>query len=120
METTILQQHLNNILDNIAELRKLTGGMDYEAFRQNEQIKETAYSLLQEIGQAAFEIEQQKDDRLDLDFDLSILSNFRNARYNMEAEINHQNVWAIITSDLNHMGEQLEQSREYLRRTETT
>ena len=113
MNDAILQQHINRILENVATLMKLVERMSYDTFRKEEQVKETAYSLLQEMGQAAHEINTHNDVRLDIDFDMAVLANFRQARYNQEAEISHQNAWTVITQDLPELAEQLEQAKEY-------
>ncbi|WP_425391522.1 HepT-like ribonuclease domain-containing protein [Ekhidna sp.] len=115
MEKDNIQIQLNRILDNITAVRKLTEQMSYQDFEQNEPAKETVYAQLQEIGQAAYEIENQTNESLTSNFDISVLSSLRNARYNMEAEIDHRNTWALIKGDLVTIGEEMEHSDVYVR-----
>lgn len=113
MQNENIKLHLNRILDNITAVRKLTEQMEYRDFEQNEQVKETVYAQLQEVGQAAYEIESQTNKSISPDFDLAVLSSLRNSRYNMEAEIDHQSIWGIVNSDLIQIGQKLEQSEIY-------
>ncbi|WP_421765423.1 hypothetical protein [Ekhidna sp.] len=110
-----IQLHLNRILDNSTAIRKLTDQMEFRDFEQNKQIKETAYAQLQEVGQAAYEIESQKNEPISTNFDIGVLSSLRNVRYNMEAEMDHYSIWGLIKNDLIRIGEKLEQSEIYTR-----
>ncbi|MEQ8238057.1 MAG: hypothetical protein RIA69_02540 [Cyclobacteriaceae bacterium] len=114
MKSELIQQHLNSILTNIASINKLTEQIDFNQFVREEQIKEEVYSRLQEIGQAAYEIDMATDERLDLDFDISVLTSFKNVRYNMEIEQSHPPVWALIQGSFKDIAEQIEQSSQYL------
>jgi len=93
------QQHLTNIVAGIDEIQAETDEVTYDDFINEEQIKESVYMKLQMIGQAAYQLSLGVN-KEDLNFDPKILANLRNARYNQEAEINHANVWYIITNDL--------------------
>ncbi len=115
MEKEEIQVHLDRILNDIAEITQITQAMSLDEFQREEQVKESLYSLLQEIGQAAHEVEMANPERFDLSFDLDVLASFRNARYNQEAELDHQSTWHIIQNELPERGAQLEQSQEYLR-----
>lgn len=110
MDRNELQQHLNTILDNIAGINSLLNELEYDDFVKNEQVKEIVYQQLQEIGQIAFELEMQNPYLLDVDFDWKILSAFRNARYNQEAEIDHHMAYTVATEDLNRLADDLSSS----------
>ncbi len=101
MNREIQQQHLNNIIRGIEAIERETSRIDYQTFRKAEQIKESVYTNLQMIGEAAHELSGSADDYQDLNFNTDILAGFRNARYNNEAEINHQSVWNIIKGEFN-------------------
>ena len=94
------QLHLNNIIKGIEEIQEETRGLNYQQFTEEEQVKEAVYMNLQMIGQAAYELESGSDDAPGLNFQSDVLSGFRNARYNEEAELDHQMVWNVIENDL--------------------
>ncbi|MTI22830.1 hypothetical protein E1176_17490 [Fulvivirga sp. RKSG066] len=100
MDKEVQQQHLNNIIRGIEEIKADTVGINYETFRKEEQVKESVYANMQMIGEAAYELSHASDNKGDLNFNTDILAGFRNARYNSEAEINHQSVWGVIESEL--------------------
>lgn len=110
----IVRQHLSNILGNIASIQSEIEGMNYETFRANEQTKEAVYSYLQEIGEAAFELENLTSDDIKEEYSLEALATLRHARYNQEAEIDNQNTWMILTNDLMEIGEIIEESQFYV------
>lgn len=103
-------QHLNRIVDNIAQVNAQTDGMAYEDFRKNEPVKETVYEYLQEIGQAARELANNQ--KLPGEINLEPLVAFRNARYNQEAETGHQQVFNML-ADLRQIAETIETSDLY-------
>lgn len=103
-------QHLNRIVDNIAQINAQTDGMTYEDFRKNEIVKETVYEYLQEMGQAARELANNQ--KLPGDLNLEPLTAFRNARYNQEAETGHQQVFNSLP-DLRLISETIEKSDLY-------
>lgn len=107
MDRNILQQHLNRILENIAALNSLLNQLDYEDFVKNEQVKEITYQHLQEIGEIAFELELRNPYQLDVDFDWKTLTTFKNARFNQEAERDHQMVFSLVKGDLNELADEL-------------
>ncbi|ELR70074.1 hypothetical protein C900_04071 [Fulvivirga imtechensis AK7] len=110
------QLHLNNIIKGIEEVQELAQDLNYQQFTEEEQVKEEIYTNLQMIGQAAFELANDADDMPDLNFDTDILSGFRNARYNVEAEVDNQQLWNVITEDLTLIREQaMEASAELAR-----
>ena len=113
MEKEEIRQHLNQIVSNIAAVQSSIKGQSYDDFHTNEMVKESTYSYLQEIGQAAHELNEQTNEVLEDSMALGQLSNLRNARYNQEAELADQNVWALITNDLPELGEEIEQSELY-------
>lgn len=113
MEKEEIRQHLNQILSNIASVQASVKNQTFEDFRSNEQVKESACSYLQEIGQAAHELNNQTNEVMDDSLALGQLSNLRNARYNQEAEMAIQNIWTLITNDLAELGEEIEQSELY-------
>ncbi|MGK7390453.1 MAG: hypothetical protein ACNS60_08880 [Candidatus Cyclobacteriaceae bacterium M2_1C_046] len=94
------QQHLNNISRGITAVQSEVSGMSYQEFEKAEQTKEAVYALLQQIGQAAHELAQGAGEHGDLNYMTDILSEFRNARYNQEAEVGHQQIYNIINNDL--------------------
>lgn len=103
-------QHLNRIVDNIAQVNAQISGMTYEDFRLNEPVKETVFSYLQEIGQASRELlENQK---LPPEINVEPLVKLRNARYNQEIESGHQQVFNMLP-DLRDIAEEIEQSDLY-------
>ncbi|HET8860815.1 MAG TPA: hypothetical protein VFM92_12830 [Marivirga sp.] len=103
-------QHLNSIVGNIAQINAQTDGMTYEDFRRNEPVKETVYEYLQEMGQAARELSENQ--KLPAEINIETLVAFRNARYNQEAEIGHQQVFNLIP-DLREIAETIETSDLY-------
>jgi uncharacterized protein with HEPN domain len=103
-------QHLNRIVDNIAQINAQIDGMTYEDFRKNEPVKETVYEYLQEIGQAARELSNNQ--KLPAEINLEPLVAFRNARYNQEAETGHQQVFNLLP-DLREIAEIIETSDLY-------
>lgn len=94
------QLHLNNIIKGIEEIQEETRGLNYQQFTEEEQVKEAVYMNFQMIGQAAYELESGSDDVPGLNFKSDVLSGFRNARYNEEAELDHQMIWNVIENDL--------------------
>jgi len=110
MELQETIQHLNRIVDNIAQVNAQTEGMSFEDFRKNEPVKETVYEYLQEIGQAATELSNNQ--KLPGDINLEPLTAFRNARYNQEAEVGHQQVFNSL-ADLRLIAETIEKSDLY-------
>ena len=113
MEKQEIRLHLNQIVSNIASIQATVKDLSFEAFHSNEQVKETVYSYLQEIGQAAFELNSQTEEVLSESLALGQLANLRNARYNQEAEVAEHNIWAIVTNDLPEIGEEVEQTELY-------
>lgn len=113
MEKEELQQHLSYILDNISSVRDITDAIGYDEFTREEQIKEEVYSHLQEIGEIAYEIENARNEPLDISFDISVLSTFKNATYNQDAEIDHHGVFTIIQHDFPTMEDDLRNAKEY-------
>jgi uncharacterized protein with HEPN domain len=103
-------QHLNRVVDNIAQVNAQTDGMTYEDFRKNEPVKETVYEYLQEIGQAARELSENQ--KLPEEINLEPLVAFRNARYNQEAETGYQQVFNML-ADLRQIAETIEISDLY-------
>jgi len=103
-------QHLNSIVDNIAQVNAQIEGMSYEDFRKNEPVKETVYEYLQEMGQAARELSNNQ--KLPSEINLEPLVAFRNARYNQEAETGHQQVFNSL-ADLRTIAETIETSDLY-------
>ena len=94
------QLHLNNIIKGIEEIQEETREITYQQFTREEQVKEAVYANFQMIGQAAYQLSSGSDNVQGLNFATDVLSAFRNARYNEEAEINHQAVWGVIENDL--------------------
>ncbi|MBK6266985.1 hypothetical protein JKA74_18215 [Marivirga sp. S37H4] len=103
-------QHLNRIVENIAEINAQVSGMTYEDFNSNEPVREVVFMHLQEMGQAARELSENQ--KLPPDINIEPLVAFRNARYNQEAEFGHQQVFNMLP-DLEIIGEQIEQSDLY-------
>lgn len=89
-----------NIATGIQMIQMDTSGLDYNQFVGEEQVKESVYTNLQMVGEAAYELAKNDDEILGLNFDTDLLAGFRNARYNEEAEIDHHSVWGIIQNDL--------------------
>lgn len=94
------QQHLNNISRGITDIQSDVAEMDYQEFEKAEQTKEAVFFSLQQIGQAAHELARGAGEHEDLNYITDILSGFRNARYNQEAEVGHRQVWNVIQNDL--------------------
>lgn len=112
MEREEIKYHLKRIVGNIASIRSLTAPINYLDFRQNDQVREKIYAYLQEIGQAAHEL-HAADKRMVPDISADTLASFRNARYNQEPEIHHQNVWNLVELDLPVIGDEIQQSTLY-------
>lgn len=112
------QQHLQNILSGIEEIQAAVDGMTYESFRQEEQVKEDVYMKLQMVGEAAYELSNASDTVEGLNFSTDLLSEFRNARYNEEAEVSHQQVWGIIQQDFPEIHDQIVSDAAELSRAE--
>lgn len=102
-----LQQHITNISDLTRDIRTEMEGVTPEDFRKNEELKETVYSMLQEIGEASREIESgfEGDEKLQIPTDT--LANLRNARFNQIAEMGHQVVWDFVQNDLPQLQDEL-------------
>jgi len=92
-------QHLTNIAYEISEIEAEVEEATYDEFISEEQIKESVYSHLQMMGKAAYQLSLDTE-KEEMDFDPKLLSNFRNVRYKQMAEIDHANIWYIITNDL--------------------
>ena len=99
------QVHISTLIRNIEQAVQ---GMDYEGFRMDEGVKEQVYEYLQELGEASKEVSETADDPIEMDL-YQKLADFRNARYNQEAEIDHQFVWSIIVNDLPKMEMDIEE-----------
>ena len=93
MTTEEKQLHLNNIMTGTSAIIDATTGLGYQEFAKQEQVKEEVYANLQMVGQAAHTLANGGDNLPGLNFPTDQLSAFRNARYNQEAEIDHQTVW---------------------------
>lgn len=113
MQKEELQQHLSYILSNISSVKALTDTIGYDEFTREEQIKEEVYSHLQEIGEIAYEIENAINEPLDVGFDISVLSSFKTATYNQDAEIDHHGVFTIIQHDFPTIEDDIRDSKEY-------
>ena len=113
MSNQHIKQQLNQIVNTIGSLRDTVKGNSYEDFRSNEQTKEMVYSYLQELGQAAFELDPQLSDAQRDQFATAQLAAFRNARYNQEMEMNHQPVWHLINEDLVDIADEIEHSEAF-------
>jgi uncharacterized protein with HEPN domain len=98
----IINQHLVRIADLMMDVRAQVKGMDYRTFEQNEQVKDTVYEYLQEIGQAADELIRYNNFPEDL-MVLENLANFNVATYNQATETNHQMVFGVIQSDFDEI-----------------
>jgi uncharacterized protein with HEPN domain len=107
------RQHLTNIASEISQIEAEVEATTYDEFINEEQMKESVYTHLQMIGQAAHQLSLATK-KEELTFDPKVLSNFRNARYNQEAEINHANVWQIITNDLTPLKDTINREAEKL------
>lgn len=115
------QVHLNNVIKILGDTYRQVQGMDYNKFTREEQVQQEVYSNLQNAGQAAHMLAQESDDRL-AGTGLKAIANFRNARFNSVAEMDHSPVWGFLTSeDLEEVLEDLERasaeigkSREHL------
>ena len=94
----IINQHLVRIVNLMTDVQRQVSGMDYLAFEKNEQVKDTVYEYLQEIGQAADELLRYNNFPEDLTV-LENLANFNVATYNQATETNHQMVFGVIQSD---------------------
>jgi uncharacterized protein with HEPN domain len=99
-----INQHLVRIVDLIGGIKAQVAGMSYQDFEGNEQVKETVYENLQEIGQAADELTRFNNFPEDLQV-LSNLVNFKVATYNQVTETNHQMVFGIIENDFDEIME---------------
>lgn len=113
------QMHLNNIIKGIEEVQELARDLNYQQFTSEEQVKDEIYVNLQMIGLAAHELASGSDDTPDLNFDTDILSGFRNARYNAEAEVDNQLIWNIIRDDLTLIRENAMEASAAIGRTPT-
>lgn len=111
MDLNEITQRLNHIVDNIALVNAQVEGMSFEDFRKNEPVKETTYEYLQEIGQAARELSNEQ--KMPPELNVEPLVVLRNARYNQEAEVGHQQVFNLIQHDLKEIADQIEQSDIY-------
>lgn len=111
MENEILTQHLQRIIDEIADLEAVTANVSYEDFVQDETAKEQVYEQMQEIGEIAREILDQEE--LPEDLPLGALKNLRNARFNQEAEINHQAVYYLVKEDFPEIVDEIKASELY-------
>ncbi|WP_143961652.1 hypothetical protein [Litoribacter populi] len=98
----IINQHLVRIVDLLGEVLAQVKGMDYQTFEANEQVKDTVYENLQEIGQAADELTRYNTFPEDLQV-LENLINFRGATYNQATETNHQMVFGMIENDFDEI-----------------
>ncbi|MBS9524675.1 hypothetical protein KIH41_15510 [Litoribacter ruber] len=94
----IINQHLVRIVDLLGEVLAQVKGMDYQTFESNEQVKDTVYENLQEIGQAADELTRHNTFPEDLEV-IANLKNFNGATYNQVTETNHQMVFGVIQND---------------------
>lgn len=99
MDSGEIKQHLNSIVENIGLLQSLTSQFTYEDFIKNDPMREKAYAYLKEIGWAAHEL-RYLGAVLEPNLSIDTLAGFRNARYNQEAEIQHQHVWNLVELDL--------------------
>jgi len=106
MNIEVKQQNLNNIVRGIEEIKEDITNMNYNDFSREDQIKESVYANLQMIGEAAHELSQSSDNAADLNFNTDVLASFRNARFNQEAEVGHQQTWNIINSELDIIHEE--------------
>lgn len=112
MDLEIKQQYLNNIVDNIASIHAKTSTLNYESFRKETMIREEIYAELQEIGKTSQEM-LSMDEEVTVLNELQVLANFENATFQTHMDIQHQQVWNIITQDLKEISKHLERSPEY-------
>lgn len=104
------KHHLHSISSTIGAVHQVVDSLSYEQFEQNEQVKEQIYEYLQEIGQAASQLQNGEPD---IDIDFNVLNAFKNARYNQEVEMDHHSVWSIIKVELPKISDEIEQSNLY-------
>jgi len=104
------QVHLNNVIKLLSGTQRQVQGMDFNQFSREEQVYQEVYGNLQNAGQAAHMLQQEFDDRLRA-IGLEALANFRNARFNSEAEMDHSVVWGFLRSeDVENMLDELEKA----------
>lgn len=103
MNTEEQQFHLNQITSIMSNIEATVEQMDPINFSKEEGVLQQVYQDLQTTGQAAYQLlNSPQKEQLPLS-ELEALSAFRNARYNVMAEMNHQLVFRIIQDDFPEM-----------------
>jgi len=99
MKKSTKQLHANRISSLITSIEQEVAGMTFEQFSKEEQVKETVYHQLQELGQNASHLLEDLDED-QMGDDLDLLTSLKNAQYNQEMEVGHRQVWNLIHNDL--------------------
>lgn len=107
MKNQTFQQNLDQILGCIVTIQTAIAGMNYETFRNNEQIRQFVYSYLEQIGQAAAHLVQNAPEDLKTKYSLEALASLRYTEYQQQAEVTLQNTWMILTNDLLEVTEEM-------------
>ncbi|MCC5921971.1 MAG: hypothetical protein LAT68_11005 [Cyclobacteriaceae bacterium] len=104
----ILRQRLQEIIHSIADINAHIKDVDFHEFNTNEQMKETVFHKLEEIGQTAYAITQEHEEHKELP--IKNLSNFKNAQYNLENEVAIQQIFSILKKDLSAVADEINES----------
>ncbi len=91
--------HVNNIVSCINEIQGYTEGMTYEDFSNEEEVRMSVVSNLQEIGEAASLLSDEFVNQF-TDVDYRVLESLKRAKFNEYVEMDYRPVWGIIENDL--------------------
>lgn len=93
------QVHFNNIVNSINEIDNYTEHLDFNQFRQEEEIQGNVARNLQMIGDAANLLSDEVRDKYGY-VDYNVLISLKNAGFNVEMERDPTVIWQIIKNDL--------------------
>lgn len=91
--------HVNNIINCINEIEGYVEGMTYEDFSNEEEVRISVVSNLQEIGEAATMLSDDFVSQF-TDVDFRVLESLKRAKFDEYVEMDYRPVWGIITEDL--------------------
>jgi uncharacterized protein with HEPN domain len=91
--------HVNNIINCINEIEGYVEGMTYEDFSNEEEVRLSVVSNLQEIGEAATLLSDDFVSQFS-DVDMRVLVSLKRAKYDEHVEMDYRPVWNVINDDL--------------------
>ncbi len=105
--------HVNNIINCINEIEGYVEGMTYEDFSNEEEVRLSVVSNLQEIGEAATLLSDEFVSQFS-DVDMRVLESLKRAKFDEHVEMDYRPVWNVISGDLPAFRDMLSSASEQM------